>query len=404
MVIRVATLSLAICLCWMPTPAVHAAEKAAVHNRQVADLLGEAQKLSSRKQWSGALAAIKKAQAVPEQSAYSEYKISEFLGYLLTQQKKYAEAAPVFEQLADSKQASTADRSSHLKTAAQLYYQAQQYPRAAAVARRALSQQPGDVELQETLSQAEYLGGDYKSAAVTLQQLVAGAEKHGAKPKESWLQMLLSSYDRLQDRAHANGVWEMLLRHYPKPDYWQAVLSERTAGRQPPAIELGYQRLMFDLGMLKKPGDFENLSLGAIDAGAPGEAVQVLEAGLQQKILTGPTEPRFRRMLDYAKQAAAKQYAQLADLTRNAEHASTGQLSIALGRLHLGEGHFDQAAAALSQGLKKGNLNNPEQGRIDLGIALLKNRQPDAARKTFDAVDEKSEWHPLAQLWSLRTT
>jgi tetratricopeptide (TPR) repeat protein len=383
--------------------AAQAVQSAAVHNPRIAKHLGEAQKQSDRKQWSAALASVRKAQAVPNKSAYAEYKISEFLAYVLTQQQSFSEAATVFEQMVSSKQASAEARLSHLGTAAQLYYQAKNYPRAAALARQTLAKRVGDAQLLELLAQAEYLTGNFKSAADTLLELIALSEKGGSKPKEGWLQTLLSSYDRLQDRSAANATWEKLLREYPKPEYWQAVLSARTAGRQPRPVELGYQRLMFDLGMLANPVDFEDLAMGAIDLGAPGEAVRVLQQGLQQKIFAGHDERRFRRMLDYAKQETAKRSAQLSELTRNAQRASTGQLSIAVGRLHLGAEQYDQAAVALRQGLEKGNLSNSDQGRIDLGIALLKSHQPEQARKAFESIAENSEWHDLGELWSLRT-
>jgi len=382
--------------------AVHAKEAAAVRNPQVARLLSQAQELSAKKQWTAALTAINRAQAVPNKSAYADYKINEFRAYLLTQQHKPLQAAAVFEQMVSAKQAPAEWSPGYLKTAAQLYFQAKDYSRAALLARQALAQRRDNVQLLELLGQAEYLAGDFKKAAQTLRQLLAVSEKERATPKEGWLQMLLNSYDRLQDRSSANAVWERLLRHYPKPEYWRAVLSVRTSGRQPPAIELGYQRLMFELGMLTQPADFENLAMGVIDEGAPGEAVRVLDAGLRQKIFAGHEEQRFRRMLDYAKRQAEARRVQLDELTRNAQRASTGQLSIALGRVHLGEGRYDEAAVALRRGLEKGNLSNPEQGRIDLGIALLKNHQPEQARTAFDAVEEKSEWHDLAELWSLR--
>jgi hypothetical protein len=75
---------------------------------------------------------------------------------------------------------------------------------------------------------------------------------------------------------------------------------------------------------------------------------------------------------------------------------------MALGRLHLGESRYDEAAAALRQGLQKGQLSSPDQGRIDLGVALLKDGQRDAARKALAGVGGESEWHDLAQLWILR--
>jgi tetratricopeptide (TPR) repeat protein len=398
----IAVLGVALCGVLLPGIATHAAEKAAIENAQVAKLYGEAKKLAERKQLGEAVTTIKKAQAVPEQSAYSEFKLNEYLAYLLTQQKKYAEAAAVFEQLVSSKQATPASRSEHLRTAAQLYYQAQVYPRAAATARQALTQRVGDAALLEILGQAEFLAGDYKNATATLRKLVATAEKERKQPKESWLQTLLSIYDKQQDAANTSTVLTQLLRYYPKPDYWRSVLSTRFGGKYPPAVELGYRRLMLDLGMLKRPSDFEDLALGAIDAGAPGEAVRLLQTGLEQKILAGRDEARFQRMLTFAKEETTKRRAQLGEMARNAQSASTGELSMALGRAYFGEGRYTEAAEAFSQGLKKGGISNLEQGQIDLGIALLRNRQTEPARKAFMAVAEKSRWRDLAELWSLR--
>jgi tetratricopeptide (TPR) repeat protein len=149
-----------MCLAALPMIPVLAAEKAAVENPQVAKQISDAQKLSAKRQWSEALAAIKKAQAIPGKSAYSEYRLNEFLAYLLTQQKKYAEAAAVFEQMVNSKVATPETRFNHLKTAAQLYYLARVYPRAASAARRAITQKPGDLQLLEILRQTEQLGGN----------------------------------------------------------------------------------------------------------------------------------------------------------------------------------------------------------------------------------------------------
>lgn len=398
----IAALSISMCCILMPGIGAHAAEKAAIENAQVAKLFGDAKKLSERKQWGEAVTAIKKAQGVPEQSAYSEYKLNEFLAYLLTQQKKYADAAAVFEQLVTSKQATPASRSEHLKTAAQLYYQVQAYPRAAAAARQALTLRAGDTTLLEILGQAEYLAGDCKNATTTLRRLVTTAEKERKPPKETWLQTLLSCYDKQQDAANMDATWTLLLRHHPKPDYWRAVLATRFGGKYPPAVELGYRKLMFDLGMLKRASDYEDLALGAIDGGAPGEAVRLLQTGLEQKVFTGTSEARFQRMLTLAKAESTKRRAQLDELKRNAQKASTGQLSVDLGRAYLGEGRYADAVAAFNEGLKKGGVANPDAAQIDLGVALLKNRQQDQARKAFAAVPEKSEWRDLAQLWSLR--
>src|SRR6185312_10726301 len=107
----------ALILCCAAMPG--SAAEQAVSNKDVAKYLTEAKNLAAAKRWDAAWAALEKAEQVPEASPYVEYKINEFKGYVLTQQRKYAEAGALFDQLAKSESASADERIGHLKTASQ---------------------------------------------------------------------------------------------------------------------------------------------------------------------------------------------------------------------------------------------------------------------------------------------
>ena len=81
-----------------------AAEAAAnkVTTKAVAEPLKKAQEAMKAKQWDAALAGIKQAQASEKKTPFEAYQIDEFLGYVLIQQKKFGEAAPVFERMLNS--------------------------------------------------------------------------------------------------------------------------------------------------------------------------------------------------------------------------------------------------------------------------------------------------------------
>jgi Tfp pilus assembly protein PilF len=379
-----------------------AAAEQAVSNKDVAQYLTEAKKLASGKRWDAAWAALEKAERVPGASPYVKYKIDEFKGYVLTQQHKYAEAGALFEQLAKSESVSADERNDHLKTASQSYMRAKQYEKSARAAEVALEKERNDPALLELVGQSKYLAGDFRGAAARIGQLVTVTERKGGKPQEAWLQILLNSYYRLNDRKQIAQTWEMLLRHYPKPEYWRNVLELKAAEPHSARVELYYLALTFDVGMLDDPADYEVLALGAIDLGLPEQAVRVLEAGLRKGVLAGEHEPRFRRMLAHAQAETAKSAAAMADLAQQAQRASTGQPGAAIGRAYLSQRKYDQAIAALRKGIQKGELQYPDQARIDLGVAYLKNGETQQARETFAAVKADSEWRGLAELWSLR--
>jgi tetratricopeptide (TPR) repeat protein len=390
----------AFILCCAAMPGT-AAEQA-VSNKDVAKYLTEAKNLAAGKRWDAAWAALEKAERVPEASPYVAYKINEFKGYVLTQQRKYAEAAALFDQLAKSESASDDERNGHLKTASQLYMRGKQYDKSARAAEAALAKAPNDPALLELAGQSRYLAGDFRGAAARIGQLVAATERKAGQPQEAWLQILLDSYYRLNDRKEISQTWAMLLRHYPKPEYWRNVLKLRSAERHSEQVELYYLALKFDVGMLDDAADYEALALGAIDLGLPDDAVRVLEAGLRKGTLAGKHEPRFRRMLAHAQAETAKSAARVKDLAQQAQRATTGQLDAAIGRVYLGQRMYDHAIAALRKSLQKGELQHSDQARIDLGVADLKNGKTQQARDTFADVKSDSEWRDLAELWSLR--
>lgn len=376
--------------------------KEAVTNREVAKYLTEAKKLAGSKRWDAALSSLQKAQQVPDRSSYADYKIDQFKGYVLSQQRKYGDAAAVFEQLGKSDQASAAQRAAHLKTASQLYMQAKQYPESARAAEAALQRRPGDAALLELAGQAKYLAGDFSGAAETMQQLVAATERRSRKPQEEWLQILLNSYYKLNDSKQIEQTWEQLLRYHAKPAYWENLLALKSAEPHPREVELYFRALKFDLGILRDPADYEALALGVLDRGLPAQAVRVLEGGFKSGALGGADEERFQRMLTYARGEEAKSAAVVKDLAAQAQRTSTGQTDVDVGRAYLSQGNYDKAIAALRRGITKGQLQRPDEARIDLGIAYFKKIQPARARETFAAVSEDSPWRDLAELWSLR--
>jgi tetratricopeptide (TPR) repeat protein len=345
---------------------------------------------------------LEKAERVPDASPYARYKIDEYKGYVLTQQHKEAAAGALFEQLAKSEAASAAQRIDHLKRAAQLYMSAKQYEKSARAAEAALASQPNDPALLDLAGQAKYLAGDFRGAAARIAQLVAITERKGAHPQEASLQVLLSSYYKLNDRQQIAQTWETLLRHYPKPEYWRNVLQLKTAQRHSKQVNYYYLALKFDVGMLDDPADYETLAMGAIDLGMPEDGVRVLETGLSKSILAGEREERFRRMLAHAQAETAKSKAGVQELAQQAQRASSGQPDVDIGRLYLSQRMYDRAIAALRKGIQKGDLDSSDQTRIDLGVAYLKSGETKQAREAFGAVKADSEWRGLAELWSVR--
>lgn len=404
----------AISAATMFTPAVvQAAEPAQPKmSKAVAVPLQAAQKAMQAKQWDTALAELKKAQAVEKRTPVEDYQIDEFLGYILVQQKKYAQAATVFERMLNSGMVPAGQVDDRTKAVAQMYFQEKEYRKSAEWSRKSLAKNPNQEDMSVLLGQSYYLLEDYKNAATTMSGVVTNAERAGQTPKENYIQIVLSSYFKQDDM---NGVAEALkkmVRHYPKPEYWENLLDiyRRKANGDP--LTLGFYRLMHEVGVLKDKADYMEYAQLAIEAGVPGEAEQVISKGIESGTLKSTDtneqarkteQGRYDRLLAASKKSATADRASLVQLAKDAEKAPQGQASVGLGQAYLSYGMNDEAIAALQAGLKKGGVTDADNAQVSLGIANLRKDQKDQARQTFKAIKPDSKWADLATLWALRT-
>jgi tetratricopeptide (TPR) repeat protein len=377
-----------------------------VTTKAVAEPLKKAQEAMKNKQWDAALSAIKQAQASEKKTPFEAYQIDEFLGYVLIQQKKFGEAAPVFERMINSGFLPAEQVDERTKTVAQLYFQVKDYKKSAEWAKKWLDKHPGQEEMAVLLGQSYYVMNDYKNAAATMTSVVNNAERGGRTPQENWLQIVLSSQFKLENKDGIAEALKKLVRYYPKADYWENLLDIYRRKDSSDRITLGYYRLMNETGTLKQADDYVEMAQLAIDAGVPGEAQSIVEKGVENSTLKSAdktTQDRYNRLLASAKKSASADKSQLAQLAKEAEKATSGQADVALGQAYLSYAMYDEAITALQRGLKKGGATDADEAQISLGIAYLRKGQKDQARQAFKAVKAESKWHDLAELWEVRT-
>src|SRR5690606_3201733 len=195
-----------------------------ITTRAVAVAMKKAQEAMQAKQWDTALAEIKKAQAVEKKTPYEAHQIDEFLAYVLIQQKKYGEAATVYERTLNSgflPEDQVADRS---KTLATLYFQTKNYKKALDWAKKSLEQRPNQQDMGQMVAQCYYLLEDYPNAADAMQKVIQQAERAGKRPEENWLQIVLSSHFKADNRDGVANALKQIVRYYPTTEYWENLL------------------------------------------------------------------------------------------------------------------------------------------------------------------------------------
>src|SRR5262245_17394829 len=248
-----------------------------VTTKAVAEPLKKAQEAMKNKQWDAALTEIKKAQASEKKTPFEAYQIDEFLSYVLVQQKKFAEATPVFERMLNSGFMPADQVDDRTKTVAQLHFQNKDYKKAVEWGKKYLEKHPGDEAISVLVGQSYYVQNDYKNAATTMMGVATAAEKGGRVPQENWLQIVLSSHFKLDNKDGIAEALKKLVRYYPKPEYWENLLDIYRRKNNGDRVTLGFYRLMNEVGTLKQADDYMDTETLAMDAGVPGEAQAVME-------------------------------------------------------------------------------------------------------------------------------
>jgi tetratricopeptide (TPR) repeat protein len=161
-------------------------------------------------------------------------------------------------------------------------------------------------------------------------------------------------------------------------------------------------RLASEVDVLKRPDDYTEYAQLAIEAGSPGEAVNILEKGMQKNVFTDARSlDKNKRLLESAQKQAASDKAGLDKIASDAASAKTGDKDVSVGLAYIGYKEYAKAVAALERGLAKPGVQNEAEARLLLGIAQLGAGKKDEAQKSFKSVKGDAKLEHLANLWSL---
>jgi len=401
------TLSVSMCAALWLSGAGMAADQPAGSTPQVSKALAKplkaAQDAMTAKKLDDALAKVREAQGVAgEKTAYDNYVLNIMLFQIYQQKQDMGDAIPALQAAALSQYAPADQQKVWLKNVALYYFQQKDFAKSLEVADQAVKHGAGDLDTLELIAKSQYLTGKYKDAEASMQDIVSKQEK----PDEESLKLLWQFSLKADDNAGAARAVEKLVAYYPKPEYWQnALASLLKMDIKDTHLQLNVYRLENDVGVLKLPSDYAEMAEIALDAGYPGETVTVLQQAFAKSVFTEQRDKdRYQHLLDGAKQRAATDQAGLANSEHSAESAASGDPLVQVGGAYLSYSQPDKAAAAISKGIAKGGLKNPDEANLLLGIAQLRLRNPAEAQKAFDKVGASSNsgYARLGKLWALR--
>jgi hypothetical protein len=246
---------------------------------------------------------------------------------------------------------------------------------------------------QVVVAQAYYLMGRCEQAISLLRDLVGS---HGS---EAVLSVMYSAAYKCSDNDAMRFALERLVQSYNKPEYWSNLLqaAEGAKGLKDHQM-LDVYRLRLLTNSLKSAEDYETSAELAIEFKSSTEAQNIVQKGLDAKVLSGA---RDLRLLATAKAQAAADVAALPKTIAAANAAKTGDADVDLGETYWGMGRYQDAVNAIQAGLGKG-VADKDNAQLRLGMAYYGAGQKAPAVSAFSAVSKgNANDAMIAHIWTL---
>lgn len=202
-------------------------------------------------------------------------------------------------------------------------------------------------------------------------------------PPESWLQLKLACLVKASRFKEALPVMRALIGLRPSdPSRWRqlsALYSQAGQdGAAVAALELAHAR-----GLLKRPSDLRILAENLAALGVPAKAARIIGASLG----AGQLSPDVDTLMLQARcLLAARERSQArSPLKAASKLARNGRPDLELARLEVGAKNWRAALRAAARALEKGDLPQPGQAHLFMGIARHRLGRLVEARRAFSA-------------------
>jgi hypothetical protein len=370
---------------------------------EVGNPLNAAQALIRASNGKEALAKIGEAEGVANLTAYEQHNINHTKAVAALAAGDPALSLAQFEKVLASPFLPEKDKLSVTETAARLAIQTKVYPKALALLKSYRQLGGNDEQLQRVQAQLLAETGDYPAAIAESKAMVQADTAAGRKPNEQVLRVLGFSQQKASDIAGYTQTLELLVQHYPTPEYWGDLISRivRKPGFADDRLRIDVYRLQRALGIALMGDELADMAQRALLSGLPGEAQKLIEEGYAAGLLgKGPDASAHAKLRDQANKAAAADQKQFADAEAAALKAKEGTALVNLGMAIAGTGAFPRAATLMEQGVAKGGLRRPDEGALRLGYVQWRAGRTDDALKTLANVQGTDGSADIARLWT----
>jgi tetratricopeptide (TPR) repeat protein len=392
-----------VCLAAGSPPAFSAAKSQDQQiSRVIAKEMAAAQKAMQANQWSEALKNLEAAETKSPLTTFDKKTIYDFKGFCYVKMNNLKAAETAYEAAIATGGYSPEDAAKTERMLFRLAAGNQQYPKAIEFGKQASDAGVANADDLAVMSQLYYLEKDCKNSAVWGDKSAAASRKAGEAPKENLYLFKLKCADDANDTPGKIAALYDLVRLTRKTEYWNNLIRlERQDERDDHNVLMIY-RIMYDTKSMNADTDYIEMAQLLGDAGLPGEAASVLQAGLASPVMKDEHKERTNRLLASLKTRADTDQKGIAQLDAEAQKSPGGDLLVKSGEVHYGFGDYQGAVSTINAGIQKGQMKHPDEAYVYLGRSQVQLRNIPDAKKAFAQLKSVPNVSPrVAKLWEL---
>jgi tetratricopeptide (TPR) repeat protein len=366
---------------------------------EIATPLQAALKLQDAKDFAGALAKAREADAVSGKTPEEEFWVARLLGAAAVNMQDYATATTAFNRAVASNAIPDNDKATVIYTAMVLNAQTKNYAEAVRLGEMLMALGPLDEKASVALAQSYYNKGDHAKALQLAQAALAKGVTDPAN-KAALLQVQTLGQAQSGNQAGAVASLEQQCAEICDGKTWGQLVSVAMSKMHGISNHqaLNLFRLQLAAGGM---GAEDYLTMAAIDIsqGLPAEAQATLEKGIAAGVIS--RGGRAASLLSQATTQSVADARSLPAFEREAAAKANGEEDIKLGESYYSHGQLAQAETALRRGLGKSGVRDPADAHVILGIVLLAEGKKEDALASFNAASSSASQAPIAHLWTL---
>lgn len=365
-------------------------QSAGTIDAQTGKVLNEAIELLNAENYAGAGQKIATLN-LEKLSPYERSKVEQILFNIAYSQEKYDEARAHLQRAIDAGGLNAQEIEQARYQSAQLFMTQEKWKEGAAALEEwfKTAQNPNSAAYY-LLAVAYYQQDDFARALPPAKKAVELMDK----PQEGWLGMLSALYLQRDEYKEAVPILQQLISVVPeKKTYWMQ-LSSVYGQMEDYQNALAIMQLAYSAGLVTDDQEIRRLSDLLVFNGVPYRGATVLEKAINDKTVT--LDDKLYEKLANCWIAAGEFDKSTAPLQRAAELSSNGDTFVRLGEVHVQREDWQAAIAALQRGIEKGQLRDPGNAQLLMGIAYFSEKKYSDARPYFERAQRIEKHRQIA--------